>query len=83
VKKQKLLRKVSDSRKNTSFNDLSSPIEAFGFTLARTSGSHHIYNHPDVTELVDIQNVRGTAKPYQIKQFLKIAEKYNLKLRDE
>ncbi|MGB3850636.1 MAG: type II toxin-antitoxin system HicA family toxin [Tunicatimonas sp.] len=83
MKKTKLLRKISDSPKNTSFSDLSSLITAFGFTLARTSGSHHIYYHPDITELVNIQNVRGMAKPYQIKQFLKIVEKYNLKLRDE
>ena len=61
MKKQKLLRKISDSPKNTSFNNLSSLIEAFGFTVARINGSHHIYNHPDIPELVNIQNVKGMA----------------------
>lgn len=83
MKKHKLLRKVSDSPKNTSFNDLSSLIEAFGFTLARVSGSHHIYNHPGIPELVNIQNVKGMAKPYQIRQFLKLVEKHDLKLQEE
>ena len=83
MKKQKLLRKISDSPKNTSFNDLSSLIEAFGFTMARISGSHHIYHHPDINELVNIQNVKGMAKPYQIRQFLKLVEKYDLQLQEE
>ena len=83
MKKVKLLRKISDSPKNTSFNDLSSLIEAFGFTLGRVNGSHHIYIHPNIPELVNIQNVKGEAKPYQIRQFLKLVEKHNLQLREE
>jgi len=52
------------------------------FFLSRVEGSHHIFIHPDVRELVNIQNVKGQAKPYQIKQFLGLIEKYNLKLED-
>ncbi len=29
---------------------------------------------------INIQNFNGDAKPYQIKQFLSIVEKYNLKM---
>jgi len=36
-----------------------------------------------VTELINLQNVNGKAKPYQIKQFLEIVERYNLQLEDE
>jgi predicted RNA binding protein YcfA (HicA-like mRNA interferase family) len=39
-------------------------VEAFGFRLSRTSGSHHIFIHPNVKELVNLQNVKGQAKPY-------------------
>jgi len=50
--------------------------------LDRISGSHHIFLHPDLPELVNLQNVKGKAKPYQIKQLLKIIEKYNLHMED-
>ncbi len=32
-----------------------------------------------ITEMVNIQNVNGEAKTYQIKKFLSIVEKYGLK----
>jgi hypothetical protein len=32
--------------------------------------------------MINIQNFKGEAKPYQIKQFLYLVEKYNLELRD-
>ena len=58
-------------------------VEAFGFHLARVSGSHHIYIHPNVAELINLQNVNGKAKPYQIKQMFEIIERYNLQLEEE
>ena len=58
-------------------------VEAFGFRLSRIKGSHHIFVHPQVQELVNLQNVGGKAKPYQIRQFLRLVEQYNLALRDE
>jgi len=57
--------------------------EAFGFKLDRVSGSHHIFIHPDIPELVNLQNVKGKAKPYQIKQLTKITEKYNLQMEED
>lgn len=57
-------------------------VEAFGFRLSRVSGSHHIFVRNDVPELVNLQEVGGKAKPYQIRQFLKIVERYNLKIGD-
>jgi predicted RNA binding protein YcfA (HicA-like mRNA interferase family) len=57
-------------------------VEAFGFELNRISGSHHIFVHPEIPELINLQNVNGKAKPYQIKQLLKIIEKYNLEMED-
>ncbi|MGH2568248.1 MAG: type II toxin-antitoxin system HicA family toxin, partial [Bacteroidota bacterium] len=57
-------------------------VEAFGFQRERISGSHHIYVHPNIPELVNLQSVKGQAKPYQVRQFLAIIEKYNLRLGD-
>jgi predicted RNA binding protein YcfA (HicA-like mRNA interferase family) len=58
-------------------------VEAFGFSLSRVSGSHHIFTHPDVPELVNLQEVNGKAKPYQVRQFLKFVEEYHLTLEDD
>jgi hypothetical protein len=33
-----------------------------------------------VRELVNLQEVGGKAKPYQVRQFLRIVERYDLKL---
>ena len=56
---------------------------ASGVRLVRVSGSHHLFTHPDVSGLVNLQLVSGEAKPYQIRQFLHIVERYNLKLEEE
>lgn len=79
---QKLLRKALTAPNNLRFTEIVSLAEAFGFRLSRTSGSHHIFVHPGVRELVNLQEVKGNAKPYQIGQFLQLVEKYNLKLED-
>ena len=51
--------------------------------MKRVAGSHHIFCHPDIPELVNVQDVGGEAKPYQIRQFLRLVARYNLKLKDE
>ena len=81
-KKQKILKQILSGSKNISFNDIVTVVEAFGFTLFRVNGSHHIFIHPNIPELVNLQNAKGKAKPYQIRQFLTIVEQYNLKLED-
>ena len=58
-------------------------VEAFGFELWRTSGSHHVFSHPEVRELLNLQEVSGQTKPYQIRQFLRLVERYALSLEDE
>lgn len=57
--------------------------KAFGFELKRVRGSHHIFTHPDVPALMNLQDVNGQAKPYQVRQFLSLVEQYNLTLEDE
>jgi hypothetical protein len=49
-------------------------------SLRRTSGSHHAFAHPAVTELLNLLDVKGQAKPYQIRQFLRLVERYALSL---
>ncbi len=83
MKKQKLLRKAVTSPRNFRFSEMVTLVEAFGFRLTRTSGSHHIFIHPEVSELLNLQEVQGKAKPYQISQFLRLVEMYNLRLEED
>lgn len=83
MKKRKILEKILGGSKNVRFSDVAALAEAFGFRLSRVSGSHHIFIHPEVREMINLQEVNGKAKPYQIQQFLHLVERYNLKLGDE
>jgi predicted RNA binding protein YcfA (HicA-like mRNA interferase family) len=68
---------------NVNFGEFRNLIEGFGFYLLRVEGSHHIFGHSACPELINLQKIGGQAKPYQIRQFLRLAEKYNLKLEDK
>ena len=84
MKRRKLLKRFSEGQlKNVAFGDMINMVEGFGFRLDRVSGSHHIFLHPAVEELVNLQEVKGEAKPYQIRKFLRLVERYNLTLEDE
>ena len=83
AKLKKILAKVLAGSKNIAFTDFVSLVEGFGFRLSRPSGSHHIFIHPKVKELVNLQNVNGQVKPYQIRQFMELVERYALNLEKE
>jgi len=83
VNKRKLLANIIAGKGNVRFNDVCYLAEAFGFRLDRINGSHHIFIHPRLRELINLQNVKGKAKAYQIKQLLTLVEKYDLKLEDK
>lgn len=76
AKLKKILAKVLSGSKNIAF------VEGFGFWLSRISGSHHIFVHDRVRELVNLQNVDGQVKPCQIRQFMELVERYNLRLEE-
>ena len=79
---RKLLKKAIAGPNNLRFKEFVALVEAFGFRLSRVSGSHHIFVHSHVRELVNLQDVDGKAKPYQVRQFLKLVESNNLSLED-
>jgi hypothetical protein len=41
-----------------------------------------VFVHPEVRELVNVQELRGQAKPYQVRQFLRLVERYALRMED-
>ena len=80
---QRILQRILAGSKNIRFSDMINLVEGFGFRPSRTEGSHHIFVHPDIPELVNLQEVKGQAKPYQMHQFLKLIERYSLKLKED
>ena len=80
---RKILKKILDGSRNVRFAELVQLVEALGFRLSRTAGSHHIFVHPDLPELINLQDVGGQAKPYQIRQVMRLVERYNLRLGDD
>ena len=80
---RKLLQRILSGSRNVRFCDMVMLVRAFGFQELRITGSHHIFGHPDVDELVNLQEVGGQAKPYQIRQFLGIIEEYDLSLEED
>jgi len=84
VKKAKeILQKAIRSPAGIRFQEMTLLVGAFGFRWSRQRGSHHIFVHPSVHELVNIQDVNGMAKGYQVRQFLKLVERYDLRLGGE
>lgn len=83
MNQEKLLQKVRNSPANIHFADICKLAEAFGFRLRGKRGSHRVYTHPGIREILNFQNVGGKAKPYQVRQFLAIVHKYELKSRGD
>jgi len=80
MRKDKLLEKILKGSKNIHFQELIELAKAFGFQFDHVRGSHHYYFNSNIKHQLNFQNVNGKAKPYQVKQLLKIIEKYNLKM---
>ncbi len=83
VTSRRLLERIQRGNlRNVRFTDAQRLTEALGFELRRTSGSHHIFVHPGLGASLNLQNVGGEAKPYQLRQFVRLVERYGLKLED-
>lgn len=76
--KHKLLEELKANPKKIRFARICTIAEAFGFETRMGSGSHRVYFRDGVREILNFQNDEGWAKPYQVKQFIKIIEKYEL-----
>jgi len=72
MKREKLLRRILAKTENVRFGDFVTLAGAFGLCLARVTGSHHIYTNSEKGWLLNIQNYKGKAKSYQIRQFLRL-----------
>ena len=55
MNKRKLLAKIAAGSHNIAFHDMVALVEAFGFRESRVKGSHHVFTHRDIPELVNLQ----------------------------
>ena len=58
-------------------------LEQFGFRLVSMNHLHNIFGHDAVPELINLQNINGEMKPFQVKQVIQVIYKYQLRAKDE
>ena len=69
---------LKSSIDNISFKDICNTVKLFGFQQRAGKGSHVIFSRKDIYQMLNFQDVKGKAKPYQIRQFIKLIDKYKL-----
>jgi hypothetical protein len=84
MRPKKLLARITGGvATNVSFDDLIVLAAELGFEEVGGKGSHRVFAHPGVSELLNLQEVRGQAKPYQVRQVASLVRRYHLTLEDE
>lgn len=78
MEKRKLLAAVLNNPDQVHFDDLLSAALWLGFVSDRVLGSHHILIHSCIGVVLNLQPKGGQAKPYQVRQFLKLVEEHRL-----
>lgn len=78
-----LLLQSARNGQKTRYNEFKMLLENFGFRLASMNRLHNIFSHPQVPELINIQNINGEMKPFQVKQVINLMYKYQLRAKDE
>ena len=77
-----LLRLTSGAVTNVDFSDAQLLLEALGFEEVRVAGSHHLYARLDIPEQLNLQDRRGQAKPYQLRQLISLVKRYDLTIEE-
>lgn len=69
-----LLARARGNPASLRFSEACTLAECLGWVLARQRGSHRIFKRPGTMRLVNLQDVRGMAKPYQVRQLLETVD---------
>ena len=69
---------LQSSNRSVAYRDFEKLLQAFGFEIARTTGSHRQYVHPKVPGPFPVQPDAKDAKRYQVRGFLELVEQYSL-----
>ena len=63
--------------------DLVKLVVALGFQEVGGRGSHRVFARVGVAELVNLQEEKGEAKRYQVRQVVTLVRRYDLQVEDE
>ena len=76
---EKLIEKAKKSPQNLKFGEFCRLLEYFDMECRKTPGSHRVYKRKKTPIFtLSIQNVKGMAKPYQIKQLFEKLQEFGL-----
>jgi len=75
---QELLDELKANPKKVRFARLCKIALALGFQTRKGTGSHRVYFREGIMEILNFQNEAGWAKAYQVRQFIRVIEKYGL-----
>ncbi len=78
-----LARLMAGAVTNVSFPDAQRLTEALGFEQLRVAGSHHLYARNGIPEQLNLQDRYGQAKPYQLRQLVKLIRRYDLSIEED
>jgi hypothetical protein len=84
VRPEALLRRLLDgSVTNVAFVDAERLLRALGFEELRVKGSHHVYGRPGIAQQLNLQEIGGQAKPYQLRQLMALVRRYHLSIEED
>jgi hypothetical protein len=78
-----LSRILAGAVRKLGFDDLIGLVQALGFKEAGGRGSHRVFVRSGVPEILTLQQARGQAKPYQVRQVAALIRQYNLDVEEE
>ena len=81
MKPEKLFKKALRNPANFKYTDFRSLIRAFGFVHGRSKGGHHMFAQREKKLFLNVQEVKGEVKPYQVRQFLAMVEQHRLEIK--
>jgi len=78
TQRQKLIEKRRMNPAGIRFREICLLAEHLGFSRRGGKDSHVVYERDGISEILTVQDRKGMAKPYQVKQLLAVMDKYDL-----
>jgi hypothetical protein len=68
---------------NVAFRDLVHLLHDVDFVEVGGRGSYRVFARAGISELVSLQQTGGQAKPYQVRQVVRLVRRYDLQLKED